>query len=191
MNLKTPFNIQLLKKSPTFVHGHTGSASGGPFGNYRATVLASGLLRRPPDMAFQILQDLGPVMHINSTLEPQWNQVWKFFGGCFSNRYRMRSVELSLKGVLALASAVNTVFDTRGLNSLRLNEGIPVACVRNCGKSKGKQRREKPNRRQSVTLYQAWTCPTLVVPEPRERFVPSAALFAVHEEPCLARLTPL
>ena len=103
----------------------------------------------------------------------------------------MRSVELSLKGVLALASAVNTVFDTRGLNSLRLNEGIPVACVRNCGKSKGKQRREKANRRQSVTLYQAWTCPTLVVPEPRERIVPSAALFAVHEEPFLARLTPL
>ena len=88
VNLKTAFNIQLLKKSPTFVHGHTGSASRGPFGNYRATVLASGLLRRPPDMAFQILQDLGPVMHINSTLEPQWNQVWKFFGGCFSNRYR-------------------------------------------------------------------------------------------------------
>ena len=26
-------------------------------------------------------------MHINSTLEPQWNQFWKFLGGCFSNRY--------------------------------------------------------------------------------------------------------
>ena len=31
-----------------------------------------------------------PVIHINSTLEPQWNQVWKFLGGCFSNRYRIR-----------------------------------------------------------------------------------------------------
>ena len=28
--------------------------------------------------------------HINSTLEPQWNQFWKFLGGCFSNRYRIK-----------------------------------------------------------------------------------------------------
>ena len=32
----------------------------------------------------------GPVMHINAMLKPQWNQIWKFLGGCFSNRYLTR-----------------------------------------------------------------------------------------------------
>ena len=32
----------------------------------------------------------GPVMHINCTLEPQWNPFWKFLGGYFSNRYQER-----------------------------------------------------------------------------------------------------
>ena len=32
----------------------------------------------------------GPVMHINSTLEPQWNPFWKFLGGYFSNRYLIK-----------------------------------------------------------------------------------------------------
>ena len=29
-------------------------------------------------------------MHINSTLEPQWNPFWKFLGGYFSNRYLIK-----------------------------------------------------------------------------------------------------
>ena len=32
------------------------------------------------------------MMHINSTLEPHWNQFWKFLGDCFSNRYFSRVV---------------------------------------------------------------------------------------------------
>ena len=85
-------------------------------------------------MAFQILQDLGPVMHINSTLEPRWNQVWKFFGGCFSNRYRMRCVELSLKGMLALALAVKGLWYT-GIFPVQWPDGYAMLMSPNKGET--------------------------------------------------------
>ena len=63
-------------------------------GSFQATVFALGPLRHLRNAAFQITLSRpwagGPVIHINSTLEPQWNQFWKFLGGCFSNRYLIK-----------------------------------------------------------------------------------------------------
>ena len=36
-------------------------------------------------------------MHFNSTLEPQWNQFWKFLGGCFSNRYLIKGGSIHIR----------------------------------------------------------------------------------------------
>ena len=64
-------------------------------GIFQATAFALGPPPRPPNAAFQITLSRpwagGPVMHINFTLEPQWNQFWKFLAGYFSNRYLIRS----------------------------------------------------------------------------------------------------
>ena len=50
-------------------------------GSFQATAFALGLPPRPRNAAFQITLSRpwvgGPVMHINSTFEPQWNQ-WNF-----------------------------------------------------------------------------------------------------------------
>ena len=66
----------------------------GILGSFQATVFALGPLRQLRNAAFQITLSRpwagGPVMHINSTLEPLWNQFWKFLGGCFSNRYLIK-----------------------------------------------------------------------------------------------------
>ena len=63
-------------------------------GSFQATVFALGPPRQLRNPAFQITLSRpwagGPVMHINSTLEPLWNQFWKFLGGCFSNRYLIK-----------------------------------------------------------------------------------------------------
>ena len=63
-------------------------------GSFQATVFALGPLRHLRNAAFQITLSRpwagGPVMHINSMLEPLWNQFWKFLGGCFSNRYLIK-----------------------------------------------------------------------------------------------------
>ena len=66
----------------------------GILGSFQATVFALGPLRQLRNAAFQITLSRpwagGTVMHINSTLEPLWNQFWKFLGGCFSNRYLIK-----------------------------------------------------------------------------------------------------
>ena len=63
-------------------------------GSFQASVFALGPLRQLRNAAFQITLSRpwagGPVMHINSTLEPKWNQFWKFLGSCFSNRYLIK-----------------------------------------------------------------------------------------------------
>ena len=63
-------------------------------GSFQATVFALGPLQQLCNAAFQVTLSRpwagGPVMHINSTLEPQWNQFWKFLGGYFSNRYLIK-----------------------------------------------------------------------------------------------------
>ena len=65
-------------------------------GNFRATAFELGLPPQPRNAAFQITLlrpwAAGPVMLINSTLEPQWNQFWKFLASYFSNRYLSRVV---------------------------------------------------------------------------------------------------
>ena len=36
-------------------------------------------------------------MHINSTLQPLWNQVWKFLPGCFSNGYHLTGGSMHIR----------------------------------------------------------------------------------------------
>ena len=36
-------------------------------------------------------------MHINSMLEPLWNQFWTFLGGCFSNRYLIKGGSIHIR----------------------------------------------------------------------------------------------
>ena len=77
--------------SSVFLHPVCVTGSRNPWAFFQATASALGPPQRPPNVAFQITLSRpwagGPVMHINSTLEPQWNQFWKFLGGYFSNRY--------------------------------------------------------------------------------------------------------
>ena len=62
----------------------------------QATAFALGLPPQPHNAAFQITLSRPwagrPVMLINSTLAPQWNQFWKFLASYFSNRYLSRAV---------------------------------------------------------------------------------------------------
>ena len=64
----------------SFIQCLTGS--GNPWAFFQATAFALGLPPQPCNAAFQITLSRpwagGPVMLINSTLEPQWNQFWKF-----------------------------------------------------------------------------------------------------------------
>ena len=70
-------------------------------GIFQATAFALGLPPRPRYAAFQITLSRpwagGSVMLINSTLEPRWNQFWRFLGATFSNRYLTQQGSVHLR----------------------------------------------------------------------------------------------
>ena len=88
-------------------------------GSFQATVFALGPLRQLRNAAFQITLSRpwagGPVMHINSTLEPQWNQFGSFWEAA------------SVTGTLSTVVAYTYVQVTSGLAVMGLGVSQPRA----------------------------------------------------------------